>query len=165
MPSRQEYNSCMRPYITGKDKTKEERRTGFCIGAKICSGKAKTEDEAVKLCNKPKLPKWAKGGEKTEEEKPLPCPERMHVVALNIDSIIGIVKAGQTDNIKETLSKTLKDIHECREGQDDLIALATDTFEEVKKTTSEYYFRGEGREMVSKLKIVRNLIEPVTEEE
>ena len=48
--TREEYNTCMRPYITGKGIPKEERRQNFCIGAKICTGKAKDEKEALRLC-------------------------------------------------------------------------------------------------------------------
>ena len=71
---RAQYNSCMSPFIRGKDKTKEERQTGFCVGAKLCSGKAKTEEEARTICNQPHLPKWA--AEKKEEEH-LTCPQRI----------------------------------------------------------------------------------------
>lgn len=44
---RKVYNDCMKPYISGQH---EDRRMDFCIGAKICSGKAKTPEEARKLC-------------------------------------------------------------------------------------------------------------------
>ena len=50
MASREEYTSCMKPYITGKGKEKEQRRLDFCMGAKICSGKAVDETEAKNLC-------------------------------------------------------------------------------------------------------------------
>ncbi len=46
--AREDYNACMVPWIKGKDGL--ERRMSFCVGAKICSGKAKTEEEAVKIC-------------------------------------------------------------------------------------------------------------------
>ena len=51
MPTREEYNACMRPYITGRGKPKEERQRNFCEGAKICSGRAQTKDEAAQLCS------------------------------------------------------------------------------------------------------------------
>lgn len=57
---REKYNNCMRPYIRGKDKSKEERQKSFCIGAKVCSGKAKNEKEAEYLCSLPKEPKIPK---------------------------------------------------------------------------------------------------------
>lgn len=54
---RAQYNACMSPYIKGKEKTKEERQANFCIGAKICTGKAKNEEEAARICAEPKPPK------------------------------------------------------------------------------------------------------------
>lgn len=53
MSDRQEYNQCMRPYITGK-KALEQRRLDFCIGAKMCSGKVSSKDEAKEICLAPK---------------------------------------------------------------------------------------------------------------
>jgi len=47
---RQAYNTCLKPYITGTGKTKEERQRNFCVGAKICTSKAKTREEAEKIC-------------------------------------------------------------------------------------------------------------------
>ena len=53
---REQYNECMKPYISGK-KAKEERKLDFCIGAKVCSGKAKSEEEARHIClTAPKAP-------------------------------------------------------------------------------------------------------------
>lgn len=56
---RQKYNACMRPFITGS-KPKEQRKLDFCVGAKICSGKAKSKEEAEKLCSLPKEPREPK---------------------------------------------------------------------------------------------------------
>lgn len=44
---RKEYTDCMRPFMTGGGPDRKER---FCIGAKVCSGKATNEQEAAKLC-------------------------------------------------------------------------------------------------------------------
>ena len=56
-----EYTTCMKPYMTGGGPDRKER---FCLGAKICSGKASSEEEAVKLCAEaalnPKPPKERK---------------------------------------------------------------------------------------------------------
>jgi hypothetical protein len=68
MASRAEYNKCIRPYITGS-KPKEQRKVDFCIGAKICSGKAANRDQAVALCSKPK----SKETEQKPTRKPSPC--------------------------------------------------------------------------------------------
>lgn len=56
MATRKEYNACIRPYITGS-KPKEQRKLDFCVGAKICSGKASSKEEAIQLCSLPKEPK------------------------------------------------------------------------------------------------------------
>jgi len=54
---RAKYNTCMRPYIEGKGKSKEQRKLDFCTGAKICSQKASSQEEAIRLCSLPKPPK------------------------------------------------------------------------------------------------------------
>ena len=51
MATREEYNACMRPFITGKGKSKDERKQSFCIGAKVCSKKAQSEEQAAELCS------------------------------------------------------------------------------------------------------------------
>lgn len=53
MANREEYNICMRPYMTGS-KPKEQRKLDFCVGAKICSSRAETREEAETLCGQPK---------------------------------------------------------------------------------------------------------------
>jgi len=69
MAKREEYNACMRPYITGK-KDKETRKLDFCVGAKMCSGKAKDKDEARTICLNapPKPPKERKRRRKVESD-------------------------------------------------------------------------------------------------
>jgi hypothetical protein len=69
---RKQYNQCMVPYMKGS-KTKEQRQFDMCVGAKICSGKAKNEDEAISICSLPKEPKpvkigRAKKGQSCEKE-------------------------------------------------------------------------------------------------
>lgn len=41
------YNNCMKPYMTGGG---EDRKLRFCVGAKLCSRKSKTEEEARAIC-------------------------------------------------------------------------------------------------------------------
>lgn len=57
-----DYRTCMIPYMRGGG---EDRKLRFCLGAKVCSGKAKDEEEAEKLCAeaalKPKPPKKTRG--------------------------------------------------------------------------------------------------------
>ncbi len=50
MAGRAEYSSCMTPYMKGKGKTREQRQQAMCLGAKLCSGKAKDQAEAERLC-------------------------------------------------------------------------------------------------------------------
>ena len=47
MGKREDYTKCMVPYMKGGGPDRKER---FCLGAKLCSGKAANEDEARKLC-------------------------------------------------------------------------------------------------------------------
>ena len=47
--AREAYNTCMAPWIRGGEGL--DRRMSFCAGAKICSGKAKTLEEAKALCS------------------------------------------------------------------------------------------------------------------
>lgn len=56
---RKAYNECMRPYITGS-KPKEQRKLDFCVGAKLCSQKASSREEAERICSLPKEPKAPK---------------------------------------------------------------------------------------------------------
>jgi len=62
MGKREDYTKCMIPYMRGGGPERKER---FCIGAKICSGKANNEQEATRLCaeaaSNPKPPKAKRG--------------------------------------------------------------------------------------------------------
>lgn len=54
----QGYRQCMSGKMTGqKFKTREARWQEFCVQAKICSGKSKDRDGAIKLC-KEAHPDW-----------------------------------------------------------------------------------------------------------
>lgn len=48
---RAKYSSCVGEFMRSvKPKDQEERKLLFCSAAKICSQKAKTKEEAMKLC-------------------------------------------------------------------------------------------------------------------
>ncbi len=64
-----QYNKCMSPLMKGEGKTKEERQNGMCIGAKLCTGKAKTQEEAATICSQPRPPKPVKVGGKKRKGK------------------------------------------------------------------------------------------------
>lgn len=53
----EDYRACMAEKMKGKKFPKGERKKAFCAQAKICTGKAKNMDEAVKLC-KEAHPDW-----------------------------------------------------------------------------------------------------------
>jgi len=62
MGKREDYTKCMIPHMKGGGPDRKER---FCVGAKLCSGKAGDEGEAKRLCAEaaanPKPPKKPKG--------------------------------------------------------------------------------------------------------
>lgn len=58
--NREEYNSCVAKGMTGKKFSGDERKLEFCVVAKTCSGKAKSRDDAVRLCKEPKPEKPTK---------------------------------------------------------------------------------------------------------
>lgn len=67
---RQAYNECMIPFMKGGG---PDRKLRFCTGAKICSGKAASEDEARQICisQPPKEPK------KRKARKTVDCGKEM----------------------------------------------------------------------------------------
>jgi len=67
---RAKYNTCMSPHMKGTGLTKEQRRMKMCVGAKLCTGKASTEKEALALCNLPKEPKPGKTAKKARGVNP-----------------------------------------------------------------------------------------------
>lgn len=127
---------------------------GFCVGAKLCSGKAKSEAEAREICNAPHLPKWAAG---KEEEEKLTCPQRMERTLKTIVEVRDLIKSGETTKIKEPLVLVLQDIHAC--APEEVTRLANDTLSDIKKTAGDFYFKGEGREMVKDLDTLTALLQ------
>ena len=78
MPDRTAYNNCMKPYMTGGG---EDRKLRFCSGAKVCSGKSKTEAEARQIClaQPPKLPRERKT--RGQRSPGLNCGQQMATLA------------------------------------------------------------------------------------
>ena len=54
MATRQEYTSCVGQGMRGKQLSKPERQLEFCVVSKLCSKKAGTREEAIRLCSLPK---------------------------------------------------------------------------------------------------------------
>jgi len=77
MATREQYNTCMKPYISGQH---EDRKLDFCIGAKMCAGKASTEEEARQICLLPKEPK----APRTRRSSSIDIPKLASCVATTI---------------------------------------------------------------------------------
>lgn len=131
---RKAYNECMRPYITGS-KPKEERKRDFCVGAKICSGKAQTREEALTLCAMPK-------GDN------LSCKERIARVHKTIDAITLRLKAGDIKEMVPACTQILSDVTKCRPGE--VADLASVAVKEIKK--------GDSKDAQTKLEALKALL-------
>lgn len=103
---RKSYNECLRPYITGK-MSKEDRRLAFCRGAKICSGKVSSEEEARQICLKPKPPKSPKTlrGPKTSRGRGASCDAGVREESLCVSNSINM---GLTSDVN-TIHKAILD--------------------------------------------------------
>ena len=87
MPSREEFTRCITPFMKGA-KSKEERQLNMCIGAKICSGKAKTREEAERLCLLPKEPKAPRKTSRQRAKEQEACdPDVFFEVASQFDNV------------------------------------------------------------------------------
>jgi len=155
MSSREEYNNCMRPYMTGT-KTKQERQHDMCIGAKICSGKAPTEEAAEKICSAPRLPKWAKKLLPKGEED-ISCEDRLERVRNNIDTISAKVKTGEADEVKVEAAQTLNDIFSCL-PEKAVVEMASEAMDQFGQLAKGYYFKGESRDLQTKLATLKEII-------
>lgn len=140
---RADYTDCMKPYMRGGGPERKER---FCIGAKICSGKADNEDEAKRLCD-----------EAAREPKPAKAPRaRRGKKGATIDLVSLAACASQKINIEmltpENLLSTLQTaLESCYTGTKTVPALdykkfmrdcikvntVTGSFKESGKTTQQ----------------------------
>jgi hypothetical protein len=154
MATREEYNACMRPFITGKGRPREERKASFCVGAKVCSGKAKSKEDALELCAK-SVPKGAKQALPKEEEK-LACPARMSRVRDTIDTIILGLKSGDTEEMLPASAQVLNDVTEC--GTPETLQLASVAAQEVKGLAKRFYLKGEAKDAINQLEVLKELI-------
>jgi hypothetical protein len=86
----------------------EERRLKFCIGSKLCSGKAKTEAEARKLCSLPRPPKTAAP---RRSKKPVSCEqENLKLTECMVDNI----DMDQVSNINSLPAALMNSLMRCR---------------------------------------------------
>jgi len=153
MANREEYNACMRPFITGS-KPKEQRKRDFCVGAKICSGKAQTEEEAADLCAKA-LPKWAQKALPKEEEN-LSCDMRIERVRKNIEGFELGLKSGDIVEMKPVFAQFLDDISKCRPGP--IKELAEVIAGDMRELSKRYYLKGEARDVINQMSALKELL-------
>jgi hypothetical protein len=104
MATRQEYNTCMAKGMRGKKLTKEERALEFCVVAKLCSGKSKTEQEARLVCSQPKEPKPAKT---SRQHKPQSCEKDVLKVARCVADNINMDQASNINSIEMAVANAL----------------------------------------------------------
>ena len=149
-----EYNACMRPYITGKGKLKEQRKLDFCIGAKICAGRAQTVEEAIPLCANT-VPKWARQALPKGDDN-LSCDARISRVHETIDAIVLGLKAGDIEEMVPACAQVLSDVTKCRPGE--VAELAEVAVKEVKGLSKRYYLKGEAKDAQNKLAALKELL-------
>lgn len=152
--SREQYNQCMRPYITGKGKPKEQRKLDFCVGAKICAGRAQNEEEAAKLCANT-IPKWARQAMPKGDDN-LSCEVRLSRVHETIDAIVLGLKAGDIKEMVPACAQVLSDVTKCRPGE--VAELAEVAVQEVKGLSKRYYLKGEAKDAQNKLAALKELL-------
>lgn len=126
MATRKEYNQCMIPYISGQGKSKEERKLNFCVGAKLCSGKSKTEEEARVICSQPKPPKPEKTGNPSARGKFCTLRDLDTVAACAVESID--ISKLTPENIQQTFTNALR---ECTGGKVKKVSRAKKALEEL----------------------------------
>lgn len=147
------YNECMKPYISGSGRSKQERTLSFCVGAKVCSGKAWSDEEAIGQCNAPRLPKWAKRS--NDEPEQLSCPQRTQRAKTTIDQMLSGIREGAPDI--EMAAQAINDIHACHKDSD-VLAVAKEAFDGFKDIADRAYLKGEGAEVAKKLELVGALL-------
>ena len=173
MATRTEYNQCIRPFITGTGRSNQERKLNFCIGAKVCSGKAKTPEEAKQICltQPPKPPKQPKqrrakgcppcppcdGAAAAVAFADLPCPESRQRAIENLDIILTHVKEGMAVKSLDLSNQVYKDIAKCHQG-DGVPELAKELVGDLQDLSKRYYFKSEINEMKGKVDILRAVI-------
>ncbi len=114
------YNKCMIPFMKGGG---PDRKLRFCIGAKTCSGKAKSEAEAEQICiNQPaREPKPHKGSRHSIDPVNLATcmSTKMNMEGLTVDNLparlesaiklCSMTKAGSPPTYKRFMTSCIKE--------------------------------------------------------
>lgn len=154
---REAYNQCMKPHMSGKGKSKEERRIGMCVGAKLCTGKASTEEEALRICSVPKLPKWAKSAEKSIKEDGVgSCEERTSIIRRDLEIIALKVRQGEAEEVKNIAARVLVYTQSCQ--GDEVFAKAVSAMNDVHELGTRHYLKAESKEAIKNIETLREEI-------
>lgn len=92
--------------LQGKDLAGPERKTEFCVLAKMCSGKAKTREEAMTICSQPRDPKprrHRERGEKSTKSCDKEVLELAHCMAENIN----MDQAGNINSVEMAMANAM----------------------------------------------------------
>jgi len=147
------YNQCMVPHMQGQ-KSKEQRQHDMCVGAKLCTGKVATREEAEQICSMPKLPKWAKAA--LPEVEDCSCPEKMKRTLDHLDLIALKVHEGEAGEAKGLAALVLNDAISCRP---ELVpGLIDETMAQVNSLGKRFYLKGESREVENQLKMIKEVL-------
>lgn len=153
--NQQDYRACMAQGLKGKrGLSKSERQLLFCAQSRLCSGKAKTDEEAAQLCSNT-IPKWARQALPKEDDN-LPCPERIARVHQTIDAITLGLKAGDTEEMLSASARLLSDIQKCRPGE--VAELADVVAHDLKGLSKRIYLKGEAKDVINKLSVLKELL-------
>ena len=153
---REEYNTCMKPYMQGQ-KTKQQRQFDMCIGAKICTGKAPNKEEAEKICNQPKLPKWAKQALPEDMAKAdLTCPEKIKRTLDHLDLIVLKINEGEAAEARPLAALVISDTISCRPEM--VKGMIDEAMEQVNDLSKRHYLKGESKEVQSQIKVIREVL-------
>lgn len=106
MSKREEYNQCMVPYMKGGG---PDRKLRFCIGAKLCSGKSKSEEEAKAICLLPKEPKPIKARRSKDGAKS--CEKEVRELT---QCVVGKIDMNLAHNINSIEVAIVNAIMECK---------------------------------------------------
>lgn len=149
------YNECMKPHMTGS-KTKQQRQHDMCVGAKLCSGKATSTEEAEAICNQPKLPKWAKSLVPKGEED-ITCQERKKRSLEAIEVINLKVRSGEAEEVIDIGARVLNDLIACKTDSS-VFSLANEAMTDLHDLSKRHYLKGEAKDLENKLNLCREVI-------
>lgn len=104
------YQACMTKNLRGMPKniSKEERKLSFCQFSKLCSGKAKDMNEALKICSLPKPPKATKV---KRVKKGQSCEKEVLKLSSCIADVIDMDQASNINSVEMAIANALAECY------------------------------------------------------